>query len=297
MMKVEWEIRTNPEPGVLEQMEIAAEQAVLTEGIHADCEIHVCLCDDETIAEINQEFRGIPSSTDVLSFPSVSWPRGKTAGSCESLLKQEYDDETRACFLGDIVISVQHMTEQAHDYGHSVIREGCYLLVHGLCHLMGYDHIEDADRLRMRSAEERILTSIGIVRDEAAGSVSDEVLLRAARAAAKASYSPYSDYPVGAALLSSDGRIFTGCNVENASYGLTMCAERVALFKAVSEGARSFKAIAVSARNVPWPCGACRQALNEFSPEMRIMVTWGDRSETRKLEELLPESFGPENLQ
>ena len=297
MMKVEWEIRSNPEPTVLDQMKTAANQAVTTEGIRVDCTVHICLCDDETIAAINEEYRGIPSSTDVLSFPSVTWPKGKTAGVCESLLKQEYDDDANACFLGDIFISIPHMIKQAQEYGHSAAREGCYLLVHGLCHLMGYDHIEETDRIRMRAAEEKILSAVGIGREGEAENVTNESLLQMAREAAEASYCPYSGYPVGAALLSSDGRVFTGCNVENASYGLTMCAERTALFKAVSEGVRSFRTIAVSARNAPWPCGACRQALNEFAPDLQILVTRGDRSDSRALRELLPEGFGPENLQ
>ncbi len=93
-------------------------------------------------------------------------------------------------------------------------------------------------------------------------------LARAAIDAAQRAYAPYSKFKVGAALLAEDGRVFTGCNVENASYGLTNCAERTAVFKAVSEGATRFKAIAIAGGvgDVAMPCGACRQVLAEFCP-------------------------------
>ncbi len=108
-------------------------------------------------------------------------------------------------------------------------------------------------------------------------------------------YAPYSKFKVGAAVLTREGKIFSGCNVENASYGLTICAERVAIFKAVSEGYRSFRAIAVVGDTpsfVP-PCGACRQVLREFSDDMLIIMgnLKGEFVE-RKLEELLPLAFG-----
>lgn len=131
------------------------------------------------------------------------------------------------------------------------------MTVHGLCHLMGYDHIEDEDKKKMRAMEEKILSAIGMTRDgEMQTDVSDETLLEMARQAMLRSYSPYSGYPVGAALLCADGRVFQGCNIENASFGLTNCAERTAMFKAVSEGAREFTAIAIASRDAaPWPCG------------------------------------------
>ena len=114
--------------------------------------------------------------------------------------------------------------------------------------------------------------------------------------AAKEAYAPYSNYQVGAALLTSEG-IYTGCNVENASYGATICAERTAVFKAVSEGQRQFMAIAVATKNGGSPCGLCRQVLREFSSDLTIIVTdFQGHSRIFTLAELLPESFGPENL-
>ena len=112
----------------------------------------------------------------------------------------------------------------------------------------------------------------------------------------KQSYSPYSQYPVGAALHCTDGRIFTGCNIENASFGLSNCAERTAVFKAVSEGAREFDIIAIAANTTPWPCGACRQVLHEFAPNIRVIVAWGDKVEEKALKELLPDGFGPDSM-
>ena len=145
--------------------------------------------------------------------------------------------------------------------------------------------------------EEKILSAVGMSRDEAPA-VSDETLLGLAREAMARSYSPYSGFAVGAALLCADGRIYQGCNIENASFGLTNCAERTALFKAVSEGAREFTAVAIAAeKSAPWPCGACRQVLNEFAPGIRVLVTWGDglRDEL-PLSALLPHGFGTKEL-
>ena len=294
-MKIDWDNRYPVDESIREQMSFAADKSVACEGIPMDCSIHVCLCDDKMIAGINGEYRGIPSSTDVLSFPSVDYPVGQTAGNSEQLIRKEYDDQSGACFLGDIFISVPHMRKQAAEYGHTELREACYLLIHGICHLMGYDHIQPEDKERMRKMEEKILSTVSVSRDDQPDSV-DDTLLMLAREAMKNSYSPYSSYPVGAALHCTDGRIFTGCNVENASFGLSNCAERTALFKAVSEGAREFDVIAIAAKTKPWPCGACRQVLNEFAPDIRVIVTWKDHVEEKKLHELLPESFGPDSM-
>lgn len=120
-----------------------------------------------------------------------------------------------------------------------------------------------------------------------------ELLALAERAAAEA-HAPYSGVRVGAALRAADGRVFTGCNVENASYGLTLCAERVAAVKAVSEGSRRFVAGAVwvSTPGLFTPCGACRQFLVEFSPELPLsMGCAGGAEEYADLAELLPRAF------
>lgn len=127
--------------------------------------------------------------------------------------------------------------------------------------------------------------------------MTDEAVLRdliaAARSACENTYSPYSNYPVGSAVLADDGRIFSGCNVENRVYGGTICAERTALVKAVSEGAIRFKAIAVFCKkgNEAWPCGLCRQFIMEFGPKINVVVEDGaGRLICRTIGELLPET-------
>lgn len=276
-------------------MQRCAHSAKAAEGVSVPLGVFVRIVNDDEIQVINREQRGKDMSTDVLSFPTVNYPQGKTAGSCERLLRREYDPEMGACLLGDIIISMDHVRAQAKEYGHSEQRETGYLLTHGLFHLMGYDHMTDSDKPVMRAMEEKALAAIGLTREEDA--VTDEKLLEMAVEMLTRSYVPYSNYPVGAALLAKDGRVFTGCNVENAAYGNTMCAERTALFKAVSEGAREFTAIAVAARgSAPFPCGACRQSLYEFAPDLRVMVTWDGNVRRTTLRELLPEGFGPSSL-
>jgi cytidine deaminase len=120
-----------------------------------------------------------------------------------------------------------------------------------------------------------------------------------ARTAAKKSYSPYSNFPVGAAVLTGSGKIFTGTNVENASFGLCNCAERTAIFSAIAAGEQELKCVVVytPTESVTTPCGACRQVINEFGPEARVISICdsSDRIET-SLSALLPGAFGPQNL-
>ena len=129
---------------------------------------------------------------------------------------------------------------------------------------------------------------------------SDELgaLISSAQEARKHAYAPYSGFDVGAALLTQSGQVFSGANVENASYGLTICAERSALAAAVSAGHRSFAAIAVAGPDsaAAAPCGACRQVLNEFSPKLRVAFTTPRGVQNTTLDRLLPDAFGPESL-
>lgn len=133
--------------------------------------------------------------------------------------------------------------------------------------------------------------------------IDERALLEAAYSASKNAYAPYSGFSVGAALLSENGRVFTGCNVENASYGATNCAERTAFFKAVSEGERDFAAIAVvglkkgERMQVCPPCGVCRQVMAELcKKDFLVLLSDGERIVRYSLEELLPHSFNADSM-
>jgi cytidine deaminase len=123
--------------------------------------------------------------------------------------------------------------------------------------------------------------------------MTDRELIKKAQEARERAYAPYSNFPVGAALLAKSGNAYTGCNVENSSFGLTCCAERVALFKAVSEGEREFEMLALigpEEREVV-PCGACLQVLAEFAPQLTIVTFDGKTIRHYALHDLLPKGF------
>ena len=132
-----------------------------------------------------------------------------------------------------------------------------------------------------------------------------EVLIKEAIEARKMAYTPYSHFKVGAALLTADGKIYRGCNIENAAYPATNCAERTAIFKAVSEGERDFTAIALCGglngvvKDYCAPCGVCRQVMREFcKPDFKIILVKSEEEwKIYTLSQLLPEGFGPENLE
>jgi len=125
-------------------------------------------------------------------------------------------------------------------------------------------------------------------------------LKRRARETSQRAYAPYSSFPVGAAVLASNGEIYAGANVENASFGLTICAERNAIFQAVAQGARRIEAVVVYTPTpaAASPCGACRQVIHEFGPDALIICCTDDASAERRytLTELLPGAFGPDQL-
>jgi len=121
-----------------------------------------------------------------------------------------------------------------------------------------------------------------------------EKLIKSAKSAVKFAYTPYSKFRVGAAILTSKGKIFSGTNIENASYGLTICAERVAVFKAVSEGEKKFKALAIytNTKDFTYPCGACLQVMAEFSPNLYVVLI-NNKGEIKQhsISSLLPHTF------
>ena len=123
--------------------------------------------------------------------------------------------------------------------------------------------------------------------------MTDKELFRMAVEASENAYAPFSNFHVGAALLTEDGKVFTGVNIENASYGATICAERTAMVKAISEGARNFESIAIAGNGgTSWPCGICRQFMYEFCPDIRVISGENeDELQVYTLKELLPEGF------
>lgn len=265
----------------------AAQACGDTMGTSLPLGIVLTLTDDAGIRQINHDWRGLDQATDVLSFPSLPLSPGRLFRQDLPDLHQAWDSDSGSYFLGDIIINVAQARRQAAAYRHSLFREMTYLFVHGVFHLFGYDHMTKEDQTDMRKQEEQALQTAFFP------TARDEELLAAAREARNRAYTPYSRYNVGAALLGKDGKIYTGCNVENASFGLTNCAERTAIFKAVSEGQREFEAIAIAAdQTAPWPCGACRQVLNEFAPKLKVLITWGkDQVDETTLDALLPHSF------
>jgi cytidine deaminase len=126
-----------------------------------------------------------------------------------------------------------------------------------------------------------------------------QALIRAAKQAKRKAYAPYSSFRVGAAIRTKKGRVYTGCNIENSSYGLAICAERTAIFKAISEGEKEFTAIAVASDDPDFcpPCGACRQVLMDLAPSLDfVMINKKGQEKVVTLKELFPYPFGPEHL-
>ena len=130
------------------------------EGIQLPAYAQVLICDDAEIHQLNREYRQVDRPTDVLSFPSTPAHPGRTLGQHPHLLRREMD-ETGACFLGDIILSLERARAQAEEYGHSPEREMTYLTVHALFHLMGYDHMNDEDKKEMRDKEKAVLKLLG----------------------------------------------------------------------------------------------------------------------------------------
>ncbi len=252
-MKLYFNEKTKAEKDMMRIAELCAKEEKLDpERIS----ISVSFVSKDEIKQLNRDFRNNDKVTDVLSFPQFE----------KKELKKLNMPEIE---IGDVVICMDKVKEQAAEFGHSEERESMYLFTHSVFHLLGYDHMNEADKKVMRAKEEKIMALYS--------------LPKLAKEASKNAYSPYSKYKVGAALLTKCGKIYTGCNIENASYGATICAERTAMVKAISEGCKSFVALAVT----DWPCGICRQFMYEFSPDMIVMCK--DKEYT--LRELLPEGF------
>lgn len=247
-------------------------------------QVDIAIVDGEAIRAINRQTRGVDEITDVLSFPMI---RLRRPARTDQLRGRSIDPDTGRVALGDIVICQERAGEQAAALSHSIAREMGFLAVHGLLHLLGYDHLTPDEESAMVHAASSALHAVGLDRDGLG-----EELARRAEAACDRAYAPYSGYRVGACLLAGDGAMVDGVNVENASYGATLCAERNAVAAAIAQGATGFTMIAVAAETPPVPCGICRQVLHEFAPELRILVLGRDRIDAYGCDELLPRAFG-----
>lgn len=277
---------------LLETMKKAASLCVKKEGLDEDsCEVSVSFVSGDEIHTLNREYRGVDRVTDVLSFPQYE-------GADEI---QDVIDMIGTCELGDVVICRDRARQQAEEFGHSFERELIYLFVHSILHLLGYDHMQEEEKKVMRAREEEIMDELGIPRrtdrkEEGGGALTEEQktsLFRKAMEASRNAYAPYSHYHVGAALLAEDGQIFTGVNVENASYPAGICAERSAGVQGVTAGYRKFTAIAVASPDGEASmCGICRQFFTEFSKDM-IVIYGEDEAHLKaeRLSALLPSDF------
>lgn len=154
------------DPNLEEAITETIKHTLEDQGVEYETSVSVLLVDDETIREINLDTRRIDKETDVLSFPMIDYEEGRTYK--DLYLDHEFGVEFfdgDALVLGDVVISMERAVEQAEEYGHSLKREVCYLVVHSVLHLLGYDHMIDTDKVRMREAEERILGTLLITRE------------------------------------------------------------------------------------------------------------------------------------
>ena len=165
-------ILTGVSPGFSFHYKKLAEQVILcaldAEGFPYEAEVNLTLTDDARIREINREMRGIDAATDVLSFPMVDYDAPADYTILEAQDEAYANPDTGEIMLGDIVISVDHLRQQAKEYGHSEKREYAFLITHSMLHLMGYDHMEDEERIQMEERQRVILNQLGISRTQKA---------------------------------------------------------------------------------------------------------------------------------
>ena len=250
----------------------------------ADVEISLTFRSAEEIAALNSEYRKTEGPTDVLSFPMWEAEDGSF------LPPQDWE----VLPLGDIVVCPEIVAKNAVENGKTFEQETALVIFHGVLHLTGHDHDTEAGKAEMWRLQDAMVTEF--FDDGPTRQIDDtdaRALMEAAHAAREKAYAPYSHFKVGAALLFGDGTTISGCNVENASYGISLCAERNAMTTAITAGAGKPLAVAIAGergRACP-PCGACRQFLAEFNIDMKIILEDGDNMKFYKLSELLPACF------
>lgn len=163
-INIEYESETKLDIPYKEIITAAIEESMDYEGCPYEAEVNVLITDNEDIRQINKEFRNIDSPTDVLSFPMVDYESPSNFDHLEEMTNDYFSPETGELLLGDIVISVDKVMEQAEKYGHSETREMAFLVAHSMLHLFGYDHMEEDERLVMEQKQEEILSRRGYVR-------------------------------------------------------------------------------------------------------------------------------------
>lgn len=259
---------------------------ILPEDVRC-CEISLSLAAPAQIAEINAEYRDINEPTDVLSFPM--W-EGENGGF-------EPPDGWETLPLGDIIVCPEVVENNALENGRSAERETALVICHGFLHLIGFDHAEEEEKEIMWMTQDGLVSDyMKCVSDGFSAAMLDdgmrEKLMACAEKARESAYAPYSGFSVGAALLFENGEIVAGCNVENSSYGLSICAERNAMTTAVSLGMMKPIAVAIAGpgESPCMPCGACRQFLAEFNDQMSVVVKACDGG-VYSLKDLLPGTF------
>ena len=309
----------------------AAKICLANEGIMTDhVEISLSFVSEVEIQEMNRIHRNVDAVTDVLSFPMFE--AGELAKAAERAAQKQKEPESVEPYLllGDVVICEAQARRQAKEYGHSYDREVVYLFVHSMLHLLGYDHMEEEDKAVMRAQEEIIMRELNLTRENSMASALEEYadetersiciadekeecrvfekllaagrdkaeiykeLIARAQSVLPLAYAPFSKFRVGAALLTKDDFVCTGVNIENSSFGATICAERTAFTKALSYGVKEFKAIAVvSSSGSAWPCGICRQFMKEFCSDDFEIISLNENGAVSvyTMEEILPEGF------
>lgn len=258
---------------------VSALETAFNSKYKTEKEISLIIVSTEEIHRLNNEYRHIDRPTDVLSF-------------------EEYEDDS----LGEIFICDEKVREQAKSYEHSLEREFAFLLSHGMFHLLGYDHQDETHETIMIELQENLLKNTDYAKINYLSNEEIEKLEEVALKYYNNAYTPYSHFHVGASLLLNDGTIYGGCNIENASYGLSNCAERTVLFKLYSEGytKNNIKALLIigETNDAISPCGACRQVMSELMNLDTLVVLTNLNHKRRyfSVKELLPYNFSQGDL-
>lgn len=166
MVNFELEAKIDVDFDLYEVATLVTDAVLKEEGCPVECEIELLLTDADTVKDINKEYRGIDNTTDVLSFPNVDWLNPSDFESDEFLDEYLINPDTKLLMLGQIVLNNERILSQAREYGHSIKREYAFLIAHSMLHLLGYDHMEEAEALIMEEKQGRYLDKLGITRND-----------------------------------------------------------------------------------------------------------------------------------